>query len=173
MSKPVKIIHYDLAARTSTVKAGCYPVDMYESGDAWLYMARKTVSHPYIAYMKVFLIPSLGLQINKWQFHKVDIPDEYSFYDYYIDVGKFEQAEDVWLFHDFYLDVLVVEGKGAHVLDTDEYLEALSEKLINSEDATFSLETTHSLVNGLAENGYNLEAWLKQKGIDVDLGKLK
>lgn len=173
MSKPVKTLRYDLANMTNTVKAGCYKVDVYEASEQWLYMARKTVNHPYIAYIKAFLIPSLGLQINRWQLHEGDIPKEYSFYDFYIDVGSIEARQHEWVLRDFYLDILVVEGKAAHVLDTDEYLQGVQEEFLSSDEAQFSLTRTHELINALAENSYSLESYLHQKGITIDLARLK
>jgi uncharacterized protein len=173
MSKPVKTIRYDLVGMTNTVKAGCYKVDVYEISDQGLYMARPALNHPQIAYIKSFLIPGLGLQVSRWRFHEATESNPYSFYDYYIDIGRVKMNAKEWLLRDFYLDVLVVEGRAAHILDTDEYLEAVSEKLMTTEEAKFALETTHALVNGLAENDYSLETWLKQKGIEIDLDKLK
>jgi uncharacterized protein len=171
---PPKLITYNLLEQTSSVKAGCFPVDTYEVCEDWLYLARPLVDHPYISYLRAFAFPGLGIQINRFFHHQdVDIPKEYTFYDYYIDVGDIvERSLERWVLRDLYLDIVVAEGKAAYILDTDEYLQAISEKLITSEEAHFALETTHSLVNGLAENGYNLESWLKQKGIHIDLGKL-
>ncbi len=173
MSKPVKTIHYDLANMTNTVKAGCYKVDVYEVSEQVLFMARQAIDHPYIAYIKSFLIPKVGLQITRWQLHDSNQISNYSFYDYYIDVGAVETLQGEWLLRDFYLDILVVANKAAYVLDTDEYLQGIQDGLLTSEETKFALETTHTLINGLAENGYNLEAWLQQKGINIDLGKLK
>jgi uncharacterized protein len=173
MSKPVKITYYDLVNMTNTIKAGCYKVEVYEISEQWLFMARPTINHPHIAYIKSFLIPSLGLQIMRWRLHDASKPSDYSFYDYYVDVGVIETHQHEWRLRDFYLDILVVEGKAAYVLDTDEYLQGIQDGFLTTEEAAFALETTHSLINGLAENGYNLGAWLKQKGINIDLDKLK
>lgn len=173
MSKPIKTLRYDVVNMTNTVKAGCYKVDVYEASEQWLYMARKTVNHPYIAYIKAFLILRLGLQINRWQLHEGDIPREYGFYDYYVDVGSIEVKQHEWILRDFYLDVLVVEGKAAHILDTDEYLQGVQGGFLPSDEAQFALTRTHELINALAENGYSLESYLQVQGIDIDLGKLK
>jgi uncharacterized protein len=171
---PPKLITYNLLHQTSTVKAGCFPVDTYEVDDDWLYIARPLVDHPYISYLRAFVLPTLGVQINRFFHHDVVVPYDYTFFDYYIDVGDVvEQTGEKWMLRDLYLDVVVVNDKAAHILDTDEYLEAMAERLINPEDAAFALETTHTLINGLAENNYNLAAWLKQKGITIDLGKLR
>jgi uncharacterized protein len=171
--KPVKTLRYDLANKTNTVKAGCYKVDVYETSSQWLYMARKTVNHPYIAYIKAFLIPSLGLQINRWQLQESEIPREYSFYDYYIDIGSIKATQHEWVLRDFYLDVLVIEGKAAHILDTDEYLQGIQENLLKSGEAEFALSRTHELINALAKNNYHLESYLQQHGLTIDLTRLK
>jgi predicted RNA-binding protein associated with RNAse of E/G family len=167
MSESVKITYYDLAHKTNTVKMGCFLVDVYEADTQWLYMARKTVDHPYIAYIKAFLIPRLGLQINQWQLHQAGVPPEYSFYDFYIDIGAIEVGRNEWVLRDFYLDVLVVEGKAAHILDTDEYLYAVKSGFLSHDEAHFALTRTHELINALAENGYSLESYFKSKGIDL------
>jgi uncharacterized protein len=171
---PPKLITYNLLEQTNTVKAGCFPVDSYEVCEDWLYIARPLVKHPYISYLRSFVIPGLAIQITRFSHHGVAVPDDYTFFDYYVDIGDVIQKDsEQWVLRDLYLDVLVVKGKAAHVLDTDEYLEAVSEKLISTEEAHFALETTHNLINGLAQDQYNLEAYLKQKGINIDLEKLK
>lgn len=172
MPKPVKTIYYDLANKTNTVKIGCFPVDVYEVNPAWLYMARRTFNHPYIAYIKAFLIPSLGLQINKWLLHPA-APRDYSFYDYYVDIGSIQVTTDEWVLRDFYLDILVVEGKASHILDTDEYFQSMQENLLSNEEAQFALVRTHEVINALAENAYSLESYLKTKGIDLPWQYLK
>jgi uncharacterized protein len=173
MSKPVKTLRYDLANMTNTVKAGCFKVDVYEKSGQWLYLARPMLGHPHIAYLKSFLIPSLGLQISRWRLHDKSKSSGYNFYDHYVDIGVIETNQSEWLLHDFYLDVLVVEGKAAHVLDTDEYLQGVQSNLLSPEEACFALSRTHELINALADNGYNLESYLHQQGIKIDLGKLK
>jgi uncharacterized protein len=166
------MLRYNLLDRTNTVKAGCFKVDVFELSSQWLYMARRTVNHPHIAYVKAFLIPSLGLQINRWQLHE-GASNDYSFYDYYVDIGSIETNKNEWVLRDFYLDVLVVERQGAHILDTDEYLQGLQAKLLTPEEAYVALETTHHLINGLAKQHYNLESYLRDQDINIDLGKLR
>jgi uncharacterized protein len=171
---PPKLITYNLQERTSTVKAGCFKVDVYEATSDWLYLARPLVDHPYIAYLKGFTIPSLGIQISRFFHHDIDVPRDYTFYDYYIDIGDVvEKNKERWVLRDLYLDILVVEGEAAHILDTDEYLQAIEENLITAKEAAFALETTHALLNGLAENNYSLESYLQQQGITIDLARLK
>ena len=171
---PPKLITYNLLEQTSTVKAGSFPVDRFEVCADWLYLARPLVDHPYIAYLKAFTLPKLGIQINRFFHHDKEIPRDYTYYDYYIDIGDVtEKTQEQWLLRDLYLDVVVAEGKAAHILDTDEYLQAITEQLIDTKEAAFALETTHNLINGLAENNYRLEPWLNQKGVELDFGKLK
>lgn len=163
---PPKVSQYDLEAKTHTVNKGdVYPVERYERGDGWLYFARPLVNHPHIASMEAYLIPALGLQVNRWGHHS---GSRYAWYDFYVDVMAFETGETRWTSRDFYLDVIVLENRAAYVTDTDEFLAAQAEGLITREEAAYVLEATHVLLNGLGECGYSLRAWLKQAaGLEV------
>jgi uncharacterized protein len=164
MSKSVKVSHYDLAAKTHTVKAGVFPVEVYEQCDDWLYMARPYIDHPDIAAMEAYLIPTLGLQINRWQHH---LQSTHAWYDYYIDIMKFDIAKTCWVSHDFFLDVLVIEGKAAHILDTDEFTVALEGGLLSSAEATYALTKMHELLNGLAKHKYRLPQYLRSQDVMI------
>ena len=110
-----KVSYYDLQAKTHTVSSGPYPVDRYEQRDGWLYLARPFVGHPHIASMEAYLLPALGLQVNRWGHHP---GSEYAWYDFYVDVMAFEVGETCWTSRDLYLDVVVVESRAAYVVDT-------------------------------------------------------
>ncbi|MGL4608677.1 MAG: DUF402 domain-containing protein [Trueperaceae bacterium] len=173
MHKPKEIV-YNILEGTNTVAHGRFKVDTYEITPDWLYMARSVVNHSYIAYLKAFIIPSLGIQINHFFFYDKEIPSKYTFYDYYVDVGQVtQQTPEQWLFRDLYLDVLVVANRAAHILDTDEYLQAIQENLMATSEIGFALTRTHELMNTLAENNYSLEAYLNHHTLNIDLKKLK
>ena len=162
---PPKVSHYDTAAYTHTVASGSYPVDRYEQGNGWLYLARPFVGHPQIAGVEAYLLSALGLQVNRWQ-HQPG--NEYAWYDFYVDVVTFEVGETCWTSRDLYLDVVVVEGKSAYIADTDEFLEAQAEGLLTPEEAAYALTAAHALLNGLAKCGYSLRTWLKSTvGLEV------
>lgn len=151
-----KVSYYDLEAKTHTVSSGLYPVDRYEQRDDWLYLARPFVGHPHITSMEAYLLPALGLQVNRWGHHP---GSDYAWYDFYVDVMAFEVGETCWTSRDLYLDVVVVEGRAAYVADTDEFLQAQAEGLLTAEEAEVALTTAHKLLNGLGECGYSLRAW--------------
>ena len=162
---PPKVARYDMAAQTHTVTSGSYPVDRFEQGDGWLYLARPFVGHPHIAYMEAYLLPALGLQVNFWQ-HQLG--SSYTWYDFYVDVMAFETGETCWTSRDLYLDVVVVEGKAAYIADTDEFLAAQAEGLLTLEEMAYALTAAHDLLNGLAKCSYSLRAWLKDAaGLEV------
>ncbi len=154
----VKTSTCDLLAQTHVVTRGAFAVDRFEEGDGWLYMARPSVGHPHIAYMEAYLLPALGIQVNRWQHHP---GSEYAWYDFYVDVMTFETGETYWTSRDLYLDVVVVEGQAAYIDDTDEYLAAIEEGHLDTEEAAYALTTAHTLLNGLAKFDYSLHAWLK------------
>ncbi len=155
---PPKVSRYDLSVKTHTVDRDSYPVDRYERGDGWLYLARPFVDHPHIAAMEAYLLPALGLQVNRWEHHP---GSSYAWYDFYVDVMSFEVGQPLWTSRDLYLDVVVTEGKGAQILDTDEFLQARAEGLLTAEEADAGLTAAHNLLNGLGKYRYSLRAWLE------------
>lgn len=154
-----KVSRHDPMAKTHVIERGTFAVDRYELGDGWrLYMARPLVDHPHIAAMKAYLLPALGLQVNRWKHHP---GSEYAWYDFYADIMAFDVEETCWTSRDLYLDVIVTEGKGARILDTGEFLGARAEGLLTAAEAEFALTTAHNLLNGLGSCGYSLRAWLR------------
>ena len=153
-----KVSRHDLTAKTHVIERGTFAVDRYEKGDGWLYMARPLVDHPHIAAMEAYLLPALGLQVNRWEHHP---GSEYAWYDFYIDVMTFDVQETLWTSRDLYLDVIITEGKAARILDTDEFLGARAKGLLTAAEAEFALTTAHTLLNGLGSCGYSLRAWLR------------
>ncbi len=141
-----------------TVRQGAFAVDRYEWVGSWLYTARPLVDQPRISYMEVYLLPALGLQVNRWQHYPNS--DYAPWYDFYVDITAFDVEETCRTSRDFYLDVVVVEGRGAYIADTDEFVQAQAEGLLAQAEAAHTLNTAHTLLNGLAEHGYSLEAYL-------------
>ncbi len=148
---------------THTVTKGPYPVDSYQLHRDSLYMARPLLGHPRIAYMHALLIPKLGVQVNCFIYHA---PDAYDQYDYYIDIMSFAVSKQNWISRDYYLDIIVSNDKAAWVIDTEEYLHAVEGNLLTTDEAQYALNKTHETLNGLAENYYDLFAWLNSQGVD-------
>ena len=161
---PPKAARYDLTAGTHTVSQGVYPVEVYEQGDGWLYLARPLVGHPRIAAMEAYLLPALGVQVNRWDYRP---GGAYDGCDFYIDIMTFEVYDTYWTSRDLYLDVVLSDGKAARILDTDEFLAAQTEGLLTSAEVTEALSAAHALLNGLAEHAYRLHDHLETRGLTL------
>ena len=159
-----KVTYYDLEAQTHILSKGAFAVDCYEKSDGWLYLARPFVSHPHIAYMEAYLLPALGLQVNRWQHHP---GSAYAWYDFYVDVMAVKVDEACWTSRDFYLDIVVVEGRAAYIIDTDEFLAAQTEGLLTPDESAYALSAAHNLLNGLAKCGYSLHSYLETQGLTL------
>lgn len=85
---------------------------------------------------------------------------------YYVDVTAITPGETRWVTRDLYLDVSIHQDGRPMVLDTDKYLAAVQEGLLDAQEAAQALNTLHRLVNGLLATG-DLEAWLAQEGIHL------
>ena len=113
--------------------------------------------HPELSGMRGMVLPDLNLQVVK--FHYLEAWTEQKDHDYYLDGIRVVETGQRWVVRDLYLDILVYEGRKVEVLDTDEYLTAIAEGYLDRP------EVEH--VNGLAEYGYSLEAYLDTRGFDL------
>ncbi|MFB9908643.1 DUF402 domain-containing protein [Allokutzneria oryzae] len=159
---PPKVEVFDVDAGTNTDPKGFVrQVDEYRTEPFGLYMARPTPGHPRLAYFRSWLLPDLGLRVGRWSWH----PGCEESFDYYLDVVNISRVGNVWRTKDLYLDLLVTTGSAIEVLDIDELLTALGSGLIAAEEAERALAVTHSTVDGVSRNGYDLEKWLTERGI--------
>ncbi len=74
-------------------------------------------------------------------------------------------GESCWTSRDLYLDIVVLEGRGAHIADTDEFLAAQAEGLLTQTEVAYALNAAHALLNGLAKHAYSLRGYLKTQGL--------
>lgn len=164
---PVRVETMDLVSLTHTLDHGqgqapdTYPLLWAERTPFGLYLARAFVDHPRIHFMERHILPELGLLVNRftgsdWVAHN----------QYYVDVAAITPGETRWVTRDLYLDVSIHQDGRPMVLDTDEYLAAVQEGLLDAQEAAQALNTLHRLVNGLLATG-DLEAWLAQEGIHL------
>lgn len=127
--------------------------------------------HPEVLTMRVQVLPNLGIQVARFEYHEPKRP--HTNFDYYVDMVRVSEQGERWIVRDLYLDVLVYEGKRAEIIDTDEYLAAIQEGHLDTEEAVFALTTAHTLLNGLAKHGYSLEAYLQAEGVTLAWPKSK
>lgn len=164
---PVRVETVDLSTLTHTLDHGqglvpdTYPLLWAERTPFGLHLARAFVDHPRIRFMERHVLPELGLLVNRftgtdWVAHN----------QFYVDVAAIKPGETRWVTRDLYLDVSVHQGGRPMVLDTDEYLCAAQEGLLDAREAAWALTTLHRLVNGLLAMG-SLETWLAQEGIHL------
>ncbi len=114
-AKPPKTEQHHLALRQHHTNTGVRPVEVYQLHEAGLYVSRSFVKHPRIRAWQAHLLPELGLQVCRYDFHG---PREH---DYYIDLATITAVGGVWEMRDHYLDVLVWQGARAELVDADEW----------------------------------------------------
>ena len=161
---PPKIETFDVPAMANVDPKGFVrPVDEFRIEPFGLYVARPVVGHQDLVYRESWLLPELDLQVTDWYFRPGHERDQ----DFYLDIGLIRPGERTWQLVDLYLDIVLRDGRGAEILDTDELLGALGERLIDRRTAQRALETTYRTVDQLAAHGYDLAAWLADLGIHL------
>ena len=136
-------------------------VDEYAVHPWGLYLARPTPGRPQFHYLESWLLPALGLRATVFHFN----PGHERDHDYYLDIGEYTAGKTVWRSEDHYLDIEVRTGRGAELADVDELLDALRRDLLAPGIAELAVRRAVAAVDGLAANGYDLQAWLATIGM--------
>jgi len=159
---PPKHETFDLRSRTNTDPKGVVrAVDEYIVRPWGLYLARPTPGRAQFHYLESWLLPALGLRATVFHFNPGHERDQ----DYYLDVGEYTSGPDEWRSEDHYLDLVVRTNRSVGLTDTDELLEAMRQGLLTPEVAEQAVRRAVHAVDGLARNGYDLNAWLADEGI--------
>ena len=159
----LKIQTHNLVAKTHTVKAGTFPVSVYQPHPHGLYLERPFHHHPKYRYFKAHILPELHLQICRFETHQNDYPLEF-----YIDIISVEKEGHLWRVKDLYLDLGITPQGQLRLLDTEELFAGVREGLITLEEAAVATATLHNLVNLLGEYDNNLEAALESRGVRLE-----
>ncbi|HEU5472216.1 MAG TPA: DUF402 domain-containing protein [Actinophytocola sp.] len=160
---PPKLEVFDIEAMTNTDPKGFVrPVDEYRLVEHGLFMARPVAGHPDLAYFQSWLLPGMGLRVNKWDRH----PGVPSDLDFYIDVVDIETGP-AWRTTDLYLDIVVRTGLDQRLLDADETLAALTAGLIDQDAAERAFRRAFRAVDGIAAARWDVDAWLAAQGVAI------
>jgi uncharacterized protein len=161
---PPKIVTFDVPAGVSVDNKGFVrTVERYETTPFGLYMSRAMVGRTSAHWIRSWLLPTLGLAVTDFSWNPGHERDQ----DFYLDVCEIERDGDRWRLTDLYLDIVLRTGRGASVLDVDEFVAAVAAGLLDARRAEHALHCSHAAVDGLAAHGHDLDAWLAGHGITL------
>jgi len=159
-----KIETFDVEAGTNTDPKGFVrTVDEFRQEPFGLYMSRSMVGHPRCHWVESWLLPELGIRVTDWWMNPGDERDQ----DFYIDIVDIEHDGPVWRTIDYYLDLVSKTGRDTEVLDVDEFVAAVDERLLDLPTAQRAMEITYRTLAGIAGHGHDLDAWLATAGITL------
>ncbi|WP_293772106.1 DUF402 domain-containing protein [uncultured Corynebacterium sp.] len=141
-------------------------VDTYAVTEFGLYMARGA-NHPRFGYLESWLLPEVGLRVNKFHVRDVGTGAVSEYQEYYTDIARIERAATRWTTTDLYVDLLSTTGQPVDVDDIDELSQAAAEALIPAEDVEFAIEATLRAVEGITRHGDDVMAWLDSLGMHL------
>jgi predicted RNA-binding protein associated with RNAse of E/G family len=161
---PPKLETFDTAAMTNTDPKGIVrDVEEYRTEPFGLYMARPVPARAQFDYLESWLLPELGLRVSDFYF----TPGHEREQDFYLDVVEVSVEGPRWQSVDLYLDLALRSGSRLDVIDIDELLAAFAAGLLDVTRTEQALRTAHRAVDGVAAEGYQLDAWLARRGIEL------
>lgn len=164
---PIRVETVDTVALTHTLEHGensapvTYPLLWAERTPFGLHVGRAFIDHSRIRFMERHIVPDPGLLVNRFTGTSQTAHSQY-----YVDVASIARNEACWITRDLYLDFAIGSDGIAVVLDTDEYVAAMQQGLLDIHEATRALTALHRLVNGVLACG-SLDAWLAREGISL------
>jgi predicted RNA-binding protein associated with RNAse of E/G family len=126
-------------------------------------MARPTPGRVQFHYIESWLLPSLGLRATVFHFSAGHEREQ----DFYLDVGEYIPGTSAWHSEDHYVDLVVRTGVGTELTDVDEFVTAVTHRLLSPEQAERAIRHALAAVDGLARHGHDLQRWLSATGIDL------
>jgi predicted RNA-binding protein associated with RNAse of E/G family len=161
---PPKIVTFDVAARVNVDSKGIErAVDEYRVTPFGLYMSRAMVGRPTAHWVESWLLPELGICVTDWWWNAGHTRDQ----DFYLDICQIVRNGDEWRLTDHYLDIVVQHGRGAEVIDVDEFVTAVAMGLLDPASAESAMHRTHCALAGIAAHGHDIDAWLDGFGIEL------
>lgn len=120
------------------------------------------MAHPRTPYWQAHLLPDLlpdglGIQLCRHDFHGERA------HDFYIDIASISRQEHLWTLRHHSLDLPVRIGLCA---ETDEPGASLVAGHVTPQE--FSVAGAHTVLNGLAHCGCDVQAWLGSQGLSLD-----
>ncbi len=168
MMHPPKITTFDVPAGVSVDNKGfTRAVTEYRVAPFGLYMSRAMVGRASAHWMRSWLLPALGLAVTDFSWNPGHERDQ----DFYLDVCEIDRDGGRWRLTDLYLDIVVRTGRGAAVIDVDEFVAAVGAGLLDTRRAEHALRCSHAAVDGLAAHGHDLDAWLADLGVVLAWGR--
>ncbi|ADV67066.1 DUF402 domain-containing protein [Deinococcus maricopensis] len=158
---PVKTERHDTVRYEHHTNTGTRRVSIYRETPGGLYVARPFMNHPRIRHWQAHLLPDLGVQVCRYDFHGERE------HDYYLDVATITRDGHVWTVRDYYLDITVWDGLAANILDTDELNAAHDEGLLGAREYAQAVGSAHRTLNALAAHGYRVNDWLAGHGLTL------
>jgi predicted RNA-binding protein associated with RNAse of E/G family len=159
-----KIVAFDVPRGVSVDNKGFVrPVQHYRVAPFGLYMSRPMVGRAQAHWMRSWMLPALGLAVTDFSWNPGHERDQ----DFYLDVCEIHRDGDRWLLTDLYLDIVLRTGRGAAVIDVDEFVAAVAAGLLDARQAEYGLQASYTAVDGLAAHGHDLDRWLAGFGITL------
>jgi hypothetical protein len=157
-----KILTFDVPRGVSVDNKGfAREVRHYRVAPFGLYMSRPMVDRAQAHWMRSWLLPELGLAVTDFSWNPGHERDQ----DFYLDVCEIRRDGDRWRLTDLYLDIVLRTGRGATVIDVDEFVAAVGTGLLDARLAEHALQASYTAVDGLAAHGHDLDRWLEGFGI--------
>lgn len=108
--------------------------------------------------------PQWGIGVSTCMDHDEPVKHPRLKFDYYVDLVKVWEDQEYIYIEDMYVDVLIYERNYYHVIDLEEFGEALYDHKISAAEAKRTLENTQKFVDAMKRSHLSYQLWKQKYG---------
>jgi hypothetical protein len=126
---------------------------------------RPAFEHGYTHHLRE-IYPQWGIGVSTCIDHGQKIKHPRLRFDHYVDLVKVWEDQEYIYVEDMYVDVLLYEKSYYHIIDMEEFGEALSLRQVSSTEAKRVLENTQKFVDSMKRSRLSYIIWKQKYGIN-------
>ncbi len=110
------------------------------------------------------IYPHWGIAVSTCLDDGVQVKHPRLKFDHYVDLVKVWEDQEYIYVEDMYVDVLLYERSYYHVIDMEEFGEAIAERMVSTTEAKRVLENTQKFVDAMKRSRLSYVIWKQKYG---------
>ncbi|MCL6637421.1 MAG: hypothetical protein K6T26_05690 [Alicyclobacillus sp.] len=129
----------------------------------WIVVERPSFEKGYTHHLRE-IYPSWGIGVSTCLNQGVPVKHPRLRFDHYVDLVKVWEDQEYIYIEDMYVDVLIYERSYYHVIDLEEFGEAVANRLLSTAEAKRVLENTQRFVDSMKRSRLSYQVWKQKYG---------
>lgn len=141
-----------------------FSIDKFVRRPGLVYVQRPSFENGYTHHVRE-IYPHWGIGVSTCLNEGAPVKHPRLRFDHYVDLVKVWEDQEYIYIEDMYVDVLIYERSYYHVIDLEEFGEAISLHQVSSAEARRVLENTQKFVDAMKRSRLSYAVWKQKYGV--------